>query len=116
MLSNARAKIFTSPNNSSDSGNNSSNTSSSSSSSSSSDKERENGNRSDHWSSKPIHIYGPPGLANFITMALGLSETGLRYDMTPNERQPTAIHHSLGMGKEERREREAILAWPKLTY
>jgi ribonuclease Z len=75
MLSNARAKIFTSPNNS-DSG---------SSNTSGGEKDRDKGNRSDHWSSKPIHIYGPPGLANFITMALGLSETGLSVPIVIHE-------------------------------
>ena len=38
-----------------------------------------------HWASQPIHIYGPPGLAQYITMSLGLSETGLCVPLVVHE-------------------------------
>ncbi|QDZ26086.1 ribonuclease BN [Chloropicon primus] len=43
------------------------------------------GGNDTHWASQPIHIYGPPGLAQYITMSLGLSETGLSVPLVIHE-------------------------------
>jgi len=44
------------------------------------------------WASQPVHIYGPPGIANFVTMSLALSESSLSIPLVVHEfsNQPSA--------------------------
>ena len=38
-----------------------------------------------HWAQQPVHIYGPPGIASYVAMSLGLSETGLSVPLVIHE-------------------------------
>ena len=37
------------------------------------------------WAGDPVHIYGPPGIAQYVTMSLALSETGLSVPLVIHE-------------------------------